>query len=191
MQRIALLGTSADPPTCGHQALLEGLLQLYPRVATWASDNPQKSHGAPLELRATLLQALVRQINDPRLEQHQELSHPFTIRTIDQATARWPDAELVFVVGSDLAVQIPGWKQSEQWLGRCRLAIAPRKGWPLTEEALEQLKLLRAQIDLLALQVPASASSKLRQCPQEQEMPAAVWSLLLQHNLYGLSPSSR
>ena len=191
MQRIALLGTSADPPTCGHQALLEGLLQLYPRVATWASDNPQKSHGAPLELRATLLQALVSQINDPRLEQHQELSHPFTIRTIDQATARWPDAELVFVVGSDLAVQIPSWKQSEQWLGRCRLAIAPRKGWPLTAEALEQLELLGAQIDLLALQVPASASSKLRQCPQKQEMPAAVWSLLLQHNLYGLSPSSR
>ena len=191
MQRIALLGTSADPPTCGHQALLEGLLQLYPQVATWASDNPQKSHVAPLELRATLLQALVSQINDPRLEQHQELSHPFTIRTIDQAMARWPDAELVFVVGSDLAVQIPGWKQSEQWLDRCRLAIAPRKGWPLTAEALNQLKLLGAQIDLLALQVPASASSKLRQCPQEQEMPAAVWSLLLQHNLYGLSPSSR
>ena len=191
MQRIALLGTSADPPTCGHQALLEGLLQLYPQVATWASDNPQKSHDAPLELRATLLQALVRQINDPRLEQHQELSHPFTIRTIEQATARWPDAELVFVVGSDLAVQIPGWKQSEQWLGRCRLAIAPRKGWPLTAEALNQLKLLGARIDLLALQVPASASSKLRQCPQEHEMPAAVWSLLLQHNLYGLSPSSR
>ena len=191
MQRIALLGTSADPPTCGHQALLEGLLHLYPRVATWASDNPQKSHGAPLELRATLLQALVRQINDPRLEQHQELSHPFTIRTIDQATARWPDAELVFVVGSDLAVQIPGWKQSDQWLDRCRLAIAPRKGWPLTAEALNQLKLLGARIDLLTLQVPASASSKLRQCPQKQEMPAAVWSLLLQHNLYGLSPSSR
>lgn len=191
MQRIALLGTSADPPTCGHQALLEGLLQLYPQVATWASDNPQKSHGAPLELRARLLQALVSQINDPRLEQHQALSHPFTIRTIDQATARWPGAELVFVVGSDLAAQIPDWKQSEQWLGRCKLAIAPRKGWPLTAEALEQLKQMGAQIDLLALQVPASASSKLRQCPQEQEMPAAVWSLLLQHNLYGLSPSPR
>ncbi len=37
---IALFGTSADPPTCGHQALLEGLVAMFPKVATWASDNP-------------------------------------------------------------------------------------------------------------------------------------------------------
>ena len=59
MQQIALLGTSADPPTRGHQALLEELLQRYPEVATWASDNPKKQHGAPLALRAELLRALV------------------------------------------------------------------------------------------------------------------------------------
>ena len=191
MQQIALLGTSADPPTCGHQALLEGLLGLYPHVATWASDNPQKQHGAPLALRAQLLQALVEEINDPRLQQDQTLSHPFTIRTIERATARWPEAELVFVVGSDLAALIPGWKSSAQWLKRCRLAIAPRQGWPLSEQALEDLKQLGARIDLLELQVPASASSALRRSPQQQQIPAPVWMLLLQHNLYGLSPSLR
>jgi nicotinate-nucleotide adenylyltransferase len=191
MQQIALLGTSADPPTCGHQALLEGLLGLYPHVATWASDNPQKQHGAPLALRAQLLQALVEEINDPRLQQDQTLSHPFTIRTIEQASNRWPEAELVFVVGSDLAALIPTWKSSAQWLKRCRLAIAPRQGWPLSEQALEDLKQLGARIDLLELQVPASASSALRRSPQQQQIPAPVWMLLLQHNLYGLSPSLR
>ena len=191
MQQIALLGTSADPPTCGHQALLEGLLGLYPHVATWASDNPQKQHGAPLALRAQLLQALVEEINDPRLQQDQTLSHPFTIRTIEQASNRWPEAELVFVVGSDLAALIPTWKSSAQWLKRCRLAIAPRQGWPLSEQALEDLKQLGTRIDLLELQVPASASSALRRSPQQQQIPAPVWMLLLQHNLYGLSPSLR
>ena len=189
MQQIALLGTSAVPPTCGHQALLEGLLSLYPQVATWARDNPQKQHGAPQALRAHLLPALGEEINAPRLQQDQTLSHPFTLRTIDQAAKRWPEAELVFVVGSDLAALIPGWKSSAQWLGRCRLAIAPRQGWPLSDQALEDLKQLGACIDLLELQVPASASSALRQAPQQQQIPAAVWTLLLQHNLYGLSPS--
>ena len=99
MQQIALLGTSADPPTCGHQALLEGLLSLYPQVATWASDNPQKQHGAPLALRAQLLQALVEEINDPRLQQDQTLSHPFTIRTIDQAAQRCDPLVLLRIVG--------------------------------------------------------------------------------------------
>ena len=57
---LALFGTSADPPTAGHRALLAGLAQHYGQVATWASDNPGKRHGAPLVLRARLLSALVQ-----------------------------------------------------------------------------------------------------------------------------------
>ena len=37
---VALLGTSADPPSHGHRSLLAGLAATYPLVATWASDNP-------------------------------------------------------------------------------------------------------------------------------------------------------
>ena len=190
MPQIALLGTSADPPTRGHQALLEGLLQLYPQVATWASDNPKKQHGAPLALRAELLQALVHQINDPRLQQDQSLSDPFTLCTLQRAQERWPEAELVFVVGSDLATQIPSWKQIDRWLPHCRLAIAPRQGWPLTDAALQQLQRHGARLDQLELCVPASASSDLRQQPRQEQLPEAVWPLLLKHNLYGL-PSCR
>ena len=191
MPQIALLGTSADPPTRGHQALLEGLLQLYPQVATWASDNPKKQHGAPLALRAELLQALVHQINDPRLQQEQSLSDPFTLCTLQRAQERWPEAELVFVVGSDLATQIPSWKQIDRWLPHCRLAIAPRQGWPLTGAALQQLQRHGAHLDQLDLCVPASASSDLRQRPRQEQLPEAVWPLLLKHNLYGLPSCPR
>ena len=127
---IALLGTSADPPTRGHQVLLEGLLNRYGQVATWASDNPLKQHDAPLELRAMLLGQLVQQLQDERLELAQHLSSPYTLITLQRAAQHWPDRNLVFVVGSDLAGQIPRWKQSDCWLPQCRLAIAPRKGWP-------------------------------------------------------------
>ena len=191
MPQIALLGTSADPPTRGHQALLEGLLQLYPQVATWASDNPKKQHGAPLALRAELLQALVHQIDDPRLQQDQSLSDPFTLCTLQRAQERWPEAELVFVVGSDLATQIPSWKQIDRWLPHCRLAIAPRQGWPLTGAALQQLQEHGAHLDQLGLCVPASASSDLRQQPRQEHLPEAVWPLLLKHNLYGLPSCPR
>jgi len=57
---LALLGTSADPPTEGHRALLAGLAEHYGQVVTWASDNPLKQHGAPLAVRAQLLEALVQ-----------------------------------------------------------------------------------------------------------------------------------
>ena len=45
---IALFGTSADPPTLGHEALLRELTKIFPKVITWASDNPEKKHEIPL-----------------------------------------------------------------------------------------------------------------------------------------------
>ena len=186
---IALLGTSADPPTRGHQVLLEGLLERYGQVATWASDNPLKQHDAPLALRAMLLGKLVQQLQDDRLELAQHLSSPYTLITLQQAAKHWPDRDLVFVVGSDLAGQIPRWKQSDCWLPQCRLAIAPREGWPVKDEHLQRLRELGGRVELLNLKVPATASSQLRQQPNEAQIPESVWPLLLQHNLYGLTGS--
>ena len=187
---IALFGTSADPPTRGHQALLEGLLQLYPAVATWASDNPLKQHGAPLEQRAALLGQLVAAIGDPRLSHRQELSSPWAITTLERATACWPGRELVFVVGSDLAPQVAGWKQAKAVLERCVLAIAPRAGFPLQPDSLEALETLGGRVITLNLEVPATASSAVRQNPDPSQIPTALVPLLLEHNLYGLTRSS-
>ena len=192
MSQLALFGTSADPPTCGHQVLLEALLQRYPAVATWASDNPLKQHGAPLAQRAQLLAALVASIGNPRLELAQDLSSPWAIETLERAQQRWPQAELVFVVGSDLAPQIPRWKQADQILSRCQLAIAPRGGWPLTAEHRHTLEQLGARLEVLPVQVPATASSKVRRQLDPSQIPAAVLPALLEHNLYGLaSPPPR
>jgi len=192
VHQVALFGTSADPPTCGHQVLLEGLLQHYPAVATWASDNPLKQHGAPLAQRAQLLSTLVAAIGNPRLELAQDLSSPWTIETLERAHRRWPDAELVFVVGSDLAAQIPRWKQAEAILRHCRLAIAPRGGWPFTAEQRQTLEQLGAHLEVLQLEVPATASSVVRRQLDPSQIPAAVLPALLEHNLYGLaSPPPR
>ena len=184
---IALFGTSADPPTRGHQSLLEGLLQLYPTVATWASDNPQKHHGAPLEQRSTLLAELVAAIGDPRLSHRQELSSPWAITTLERAAAHWPGSELVFVVGRALAAQIPSGKQAEAVPKACLLATAPRAGWPLQPKQLEQLTQLGGRVVILPLQVPATASSAVRQTPDPAQLPAALLPLLLEQNLYGLA----
>ncbi|HGY5532505.1 MAG: nicotinate-nucleotide adenylyltransferase [Prochlorococcus sp.] len=184
---IALFGTSADPPTCGHQALIEGLLTVFPTVATWASNNPMKHHVASLEKRQALLAALVKAIANPQLELIQELSSPWAINTLELAASRWPESELVFVVGSDLAGQIPRWKQARALLRLARLAIAPRQGWPLQLQQLEALECLGARIELLPLQVPATASSEVRNQPKPAQIPAALWPLLLKHNLYGLA----
>ncbi|EAR19759.1 nicotinate-nucleotide adenylyltransferase [Synechococcus sp. W2B2] len=187
---IALLGTSADPPTIGHQALLEGLLREFPRVVTWASDNPSKRHGAELKQRSDLLNRVVQTIGDPRLELGQDLSSPYAITTLERARQRWPQSPLCFVVGSDLATQIPRWKHSERWLGLCELGIVPRKGWSLTDGDLQPLERLGARPRILSLDIPATASSAVRQAKGDNQIPDTLWPLLLEHNLYGFHSSS-
>ncbi len=41
---IALFGTSADPPTIGHEKILEGLSKIYAHTICYVSNNPKKKH---------------------------------------------------------------------------------------------------------------------------------------------------
>ena len=183
---LALFGTSADPPTEGHRVLLEGLAEHYGQVATWASDNPFKQHGAPLELRARLLGALVETIGDPRIHHIQSLGSPRALITLERAAERWPEQALVFVVGSDLAVQVPSWWKADELLRSCRLAVVPRQGFDLDPGVLEAIQALGGHPELVNLSVPATASSTIRRHPSPDQVPAALWAELVRHNLYGL-----
>jgi nicotinate-nucleotide adenylyltransferase len=192
---VALFGTSADPPTLGHKALLLGLLELFPRVVTWASDNPLKPRQTPLSVRIALLDALVAAIGDPRLKVVQELSSPWAIETLERARSRWPHETPVFVVGSDLLAQMPRWRQAHRLLHHLELAVAPRGGWPVMEDDLEALRALGAQVRLLPVFPPATASSRARElagpAPDPAQVPEELWPLLRHHGLYGLaSPSA-
>jgi nicotinate-nucleotide adenylyltransferase len=183
---VALLGTSADPPTEGHRALLKGLAEHYGQVATWASDNPFKQHGASLAVRAQLLKALVADIGDRRVQHVQDLSSPRALNTVLEAAERWPQHELVFVVGGDLAAQVPRWWRAPELLQRCRLAVVPRQGFSLDPAALDNIRALGGRPELVHLSVPATASSAIRRDPSPEQVPAALWAELVRHNLYGL-----
>ena len=184
---IALFGTSADPPTLGHEALLSELIKIFPKVITWASDNPDKKHQIPLLKRTQLLRILVKKISHPKLELVQELSSPRTIHTLKKALQLWPEASLSFVIGSDLAVQVPKWLNAKSILNKATIAIAMRDGWPISDQQLEEITKLGGEIDLLPFHIPESSSSKFRKRPQEGLVPQELVPLLIEENLYGLA----
>ena len=55
--------------------------------------------------------------------------------------------------------------------------------------ALADLTRCGASVEVLDVEIPASASSEQRRAPQLEQVPRAVWPLLLEHNLYGLNPT--
>ena len=184
---IALFGTSADPPTLGHQALLKELTKIFPKVITWASDNPDKKHQIPLTKRTQLLRILVKKISNPKLELIQELSSPRTIHTLKKAFQLWPEATFSFVIGSDLAVQIPTWLNAKSILDKAKIAIAIRDGWPISDIQLEEIEKLGGEIEVLPFNIPESSSSEFRERPQEGLIPSELVPILLKENLYGLA----
>ncbi len=187
---IALFGTSADPPTLGHEALLSELTKIFPKVITWASDNPDKKHQIPLVKRTQLLRILVKKISHPNLELVQELSSPRTIYTLKKAFQKWPEASFSFVIGSDLAIQVPKWLNANSILKKATIAIAMRDGWPISDNQLKEIKNLGGKIELLPFNIPESSSSKFRERPQEVLVPQELLPLLLEENLYGLADNT-
>ena len=57
--KIALFGTSADPPHLGHQSILSWLAHEFDQVAVWAADNPYKADQSPIRDRAQMLRLLI------------------------------------------------------------------------------------------------------------------------------------
>ena len=188
---IALFGTSADPPTLGHEALLSELTKIFPKVITWASDNPDKKHQIPLLKRTQLLKILVKKISHPKLELVQELSSPRTIHTLKKTFQLWPEASFSFVIGSDLAMQVPKWLNAKSILSKVRIAIAMRDGWPISDVQLAKIKKLGGKIEILPFTIPESSSSKFRERPHEGLVPSELIPLLLEENLYGLADNRK
>lgn len=189
---MALFGTSADPPTIGHQAILAGLGQRYPMVATWASDNPLKRHGAPLAVRCQLLQVVVdglrtRMSQACRLELRQDFSSRRALDTVQAARACFPTARLLFVVGVDLLPQIPDWYKASELLRCCRLAVIPRNNGPGQEQAMARLRAAGAHLEALPLHIPPVASSQIRQRPDPALVPKELLPMLAAHGLYGFT----
>ncbi|PSP16856.1 MAG: nicotinate-nucleotide adenylyltransferase [Cyanobacteria bacterium QS_8_64_29] len=184
---IALFGTSADPPTLAHGAILSQLARRFDWVAVWASDNPFKPQQTAIEHRTCMLQLAIASVNIPQANVglHQELSSPRTWETLCRARARWgPSAALTLVVGSDLVGQIPQWYASRQLLRAVRLLVVPRPGYPMTAHDFEAIRRLGGQPEAAPFQVPAVSSTAYREQQAAGAVADPVEAYIRRHRLY-------
>jgi nicotinate-nucleotide adenylyltransferase len=187
MVNIALFGTSADPPTSGHQAILNWLSHHYDLVAVWASDNPFKTHQTPLEHRSKMLRLLIEEIEPPRgnITLCQDLSSPRTLETVERARHKWGSlVDFTLVIGSDLVSQMPRWYQIEELLRQVKLLVVPRPGYEIDEASLEKLRQLGAEIAIADLKAPAASSTAYRENGDKQVITPPVEDYIHKKQLY-------
>ena len=188
MKSVALFGTSADPPTAGHGAILGWLSQHYDRVAVWAADNPFKSHQTSLEHRAAMLRLLIEEGNLPRhnVGLYQELSSFRTVETAEKARQYWgTGVELALVIGADLVRQLPCWYRFEDLLQYLsHLLVVPRPGYVMQDNDLERLRQLGVKVAIADLTVPDVSSTAYRENGDTHALTPPVEAYIHRKHLY-------
>lgn len=190
--RIALFGTSADPPHQGHGAVLAWLDTQFDHVAVWVSDNPFKQHQSQLPDRIRMLELLIENLDAQRVQLHPELSHHHTVVTLERAREIWPQAEFTLVVGADLVPQLPSWYRAEDIFAAVKILVVPRPGYSADEDDLMELR-RHTQVHLASTpQQHDVSSTQVRQNDEDAiDLPPAVEAYIHQHNLYSCPEDSR
>ena len=118
----------------------------------------------------------------------------YTVDTLQQLHSRTPDSELFLIVGGDIAVGLPTWREPERVLSLATVAVAERPGTgrAAVEQAVGELRGgERARFfDMPEIGI---SSTMLRDrvraaCPTRYLMPDAVRSYIDRHQLYGGRP---
>ena len=187
MKRIALFGTSADPPTAGHETILRWLSQHYDLVAVWASDNPFKQHKTTLAHRTEMLKLMIADVQKQQnnIYFYKELSHLRSLITLRKAQKIWGDSvEFTLVIGADLVQQIFSWYQIEKLLQEVKLLIIPRPGYAWQQQDLEKISKLGGKYAIANITPPAVSSTSYRQKGNEQAITSSVQAYINQQQLY-------
>ena len=182
--RIALFGTSADPPTIGHKKILEELSNIYSCVITYASDNPKKKHKENIFFRNLLLKTLINDINNPKIIFNQKISSPWAIESIGECKKIYDFYKIDFVIGSDLITEFFSWKKFNEIIQEVKILIIQREGFPIKSNTLRMLERNKVFFEISSLNIPNISSSMVRLNNNYSDLPESLIDIVKENNLY-------
>ena len=140
-ERIGILGGTFDPPHVGHFMVASDVCAALKldRLLLVPSASPPHKQGqvrATAEERLAMVRAAVE--NDDRfVVDDLELRRPgasYTVDTLRELRARYPRAELFFVIGVDQYRELHSWREPEEVARLARLAVVSRDGEQVSRE---------------------------------------------------------
>jgi nicotinate-nucleotide adenylyltransferase len=193
MQRTGLLGGTFDPIHFGHLLAAEAAREAAKLEEVWFIPTfvpPHKAHpDADAQVRRHMLEAALADCPAFRVEDI-ELTREGVSFTIDTVTAlldRHPERSFYWIVGSDMVIDLPNWRRSEELAELVTFIGLERPGEPSDDSALPpyiRRKLLSASMPLIGL-----SSTDIRRRLKERRsvrfmMPDAVYQYIQRNGLY-------
>jgi len=181
---IALFGTSADPPTIGHEKILEELSKIYAFTISYVSNNPKKKHIEDISIRSHLLKTLIDDLDNPKILFNQKISSEWAVESIKKCKEIYKFNNLDFVIGSDLIKDIFYWKNFDKIILEVSFFIILREGYPVESNTLKMLETYRVKFKISTIKTPNISSSKFRLNFNCSNLPSSLIDIVKKNNLY-------
>jgi nicotinate-nucleotide adenylyltransferase len=196
--RIGLFGGSFDPVHLGHLVMAEQALAQAGLDEVWflpAAAAPHKPEKAQASFQARLDMLQLATAGNERLKVNSiesELPTPnYTVNTLKALTSRHPEHQWYFLLGGDMLIDLPHWREPEKLVEMAGLVVMPRPGSTVPNQ--EELKhRLGKSARLLQLEGPTlDVSSRWLRATLSSGgtarylVPRAVEMYIEEHGLYG------
>ena len=181
---IALYGTSADPPTIGHEKILEELSKIYSSTICYVSNNPNKKHKEDISIRSYLLKTLIEDLDNPKILFNQSVSSQWAVESIKKCKRIYEFNNLDFVIGSDLIKDIFHWKNFDKIIKEVSFFIILREGYPVESNTLKILETYNVKFKISSIKIPKISSSKFRLNFNYSSLPTSLIDIVKKNNLY-------
>lgn len=196
-RRIAILGGTFDPIHLGHLAVAEDVrfaLAAARVLFVPAAQQPFKTSTRTAGAEHRVAMARLATTDNPGFDVSEvEVRRggiSYTVQTVAELGAHYPDDELFFIIGADAAADLHRWFDVERLLALCRIVIVERPGYPLDREALDTtLPFARDRLLHIAGPELRISASELRErleqgYPVRYHVTPAVAQYIEQHRLY-------
>ena len=181
---LALFGTSADPPTIGHEKILEELSKIYAFTICYVSNNPNKKHKEDILIRSHLLKTLIEGLGNPKILFNQSVSSQWAVESIKKCKKIYKLHNLDFVIGSDLINDIFYWKNFDKIIEEVSFLVILREGYSVESNTLKMLETYKVKFKISTLKIPNISSSKLRSNFNYSNLPTSLIDIVKKNNLY-------
>ena len=183
-KRVALFGTSADPPTNGHKKILEELSKIYAFTISYVSNNPTKKHIEDISIRSHLLKTLIEDLDNPKILFNQSVSSHWAVESIKKCKEIYEFNNLDFVIGSDLIKDIFYWKNFDKIILEVSFFIIIREGYPVESNTLKMLETYKVKFKISTIKIPETSSSNFRLNFNCSNLPTSLIDIVKENNLY-------
>lgn len=187
-QHIGILGGTFDPVHNGHLAVAEAALHQLALVRLLFvpnSHSPLKSAGpgASFTDRVAMLRLAVAGQNAFEISEIEGRRGgvSYTIDTVRELSALYPDSVLHLVIGADALGEFPMWREHQQIRQLAQLAYVERPGSPAADHSIPAQRLAMTPCDVSSTDIRARVRRGLS---IDALVPAAVAAYIEAHRLY-------